>query len=360
MFSDFAPALSSLQLPLRIELPEKQPLELGPAPQVTLRVLDPALLAGDAPGLDELAAAWRDHRIELDGPIMQVVEVAARLGAAGGGPGTGESLARDGNLPGDFFRLWLDPELVPSCAHFETGSMPLAAAQVAQLRRLCRRLRLQPGATLLDAGGGWGALARLAAREFGVKVLALVDHPQQLALGNERIRAEGLQGHVQLELAAAYTPPRGHFDGIVAIGLLGAGISLDADDWPRLQQALRPGGLLLRHALTVHKNKMPAPAGGDFMRRHLFAQNVPAALPQTLAALETAGLEVIGTENLHAHQLRTLECWSANLERHLPQARHLLPAPSLRLWRLYLAGCACAARQGWLQLHEIVARKPGN
>lgn len=60
------------------------------------------------------------------------------------------------DLSNDFYQLWLDPEMVYSCAYFETGKEDLATAQLAKLRHLCRKLRLQPGEKLLDVGCGWG------------------------------------------------------------------------------------------------------------------------------------------------------------------------------------------------------------
>ncbi len=41
----------------------------------------------------------------------------------------------------------------------------------------------------------------------------------------------------------------------------------------------------------------------------------------------------------------TLHHWSANLENQLHKAAALVPEKTLRIWRLYLAGCAMHSRR---------------
>ncbi|MCY1535711.1 hypothetical protein D9M68_711260 [compost metagenome] len=35
-----------------------------------------------------------------------------------------------------------------------------------------------------------------------------------------------------------------------------------------------------------------------------------------------------------------------------------MPEQALRIWRLYLAGCAYGFARGWMSLHQILAVKP--
>jgi cyclopropane-fatty-acyl-phospholipid synthase len=74
--------------------------------------------------------------------------------------------------------------------------------------------------------------------------------------------------------------------------------------------------------------------------------------------LSDAGLVVVDVENLRLHYARTLEHWSARLEAQLEQAAQLVPEQALRIWRLYLAGCAYGFARGWMSLHQILAVKP--
>src|SRR5262249_51928182 len=69
----------------------------------------------------------------------------------------------------DFYKLWLDPLMVYSCAHFEDEDMTLAAAQESKLDLICQKLRLTSKDYLLDVGCGWGALVRWAATRYGAR-----------------------------------------------------------------------------------------------------------------------------------------------------------------------------------------------
>lgn len=378
MPASIASELSALRLPLRIEMSESEVLDLGPEPRVTLRVLDPSLLAGThQPSLDELAEAYVEKRIELDGPIMDAIVIADRLSRLLGEPSSlpadacrerhereldADAIAYHYDLSNDFYRLWLDPEMVYSCAYFETGRESLAAAQIAKLRHICRKLRLTEDDYLLDVGCGWGALARLAAREFGAKVLGITLSEQQLELGRARVRAERLQRQVQLELMDYRDLPcDGRFDKIASVGMFEhVGHANLALYFQHLHDALRPGGLVLNHGITARHSdsrEQHGKGGAEFIHRYVFPHGEIPHLSLAIARMSDAGLEVADVENLRPHYARTLECWSTAFEKHLSQARQLVPEKSLRIWRIYLAGCAYAFRRGWVQIHQVLAVK---
>jgi len=35
-----------------------------------------------------------------------------------------------------------------------------------------------------------------------------------------------------------------------------------------------------------------------------------------------------------------------------------VPAEALRIWRLYLSGCAYAFRKNWVNIHQVLASRP--
>ena len=72
------------------------------------------------------------------------------------------------DLGNEFYRLWLDPTMNYSSAWFEGDrSGDLVAAQWAKVRRALDECGVRAGDRVLEIGCGWGALAELAAREFG-------------------------------------------------------------------------------------------------------------------------------------------------------------------------------------------------
>jgi cyclopropane-fatty-acyl-phospholipid synthase len=52
---------------------------------------------------------------------------------------------------------------------------------------------MKPGETVVEAGCGWGALARYMARRHGVRVRAFNISCEQIAFARERVRAEGME-----------------------------------------------------------------------------------------------------------------------------------------------------------------------
>lgn len=370
--------LLSLQLPLRIRIGEAQAFDLGPDPQVTLVVRDPTLLAEIThPSLDILGRAYVEKRMDIEGPIGEVIATADALSSALGDDDDGdahyvreshdkatdaEAIHYHYDLSNAFYQLWLDPEMVYSCAYYETGTEDLATAQLAKLRHLCRKLRLKPGEKLLDVGCGWGGLARLAAREFGVQVHGITLSEEQLKLGRERVKAEGLEHKVTLELLDYRDLPRdGRYDKVVSVGMFEhvghANLGLY---FQQLYDAVRPGGLVMNHGITSsHTDGRPVGRGaGDFIDRYVFPHGELPHLSLAVARMSEAGLEVVDVEGLRLHYARTLDFWSANLEAKLAEAAKLVPDQALRIWRLYLAGCAYGFKKGWINLHQILASKP--
>ncbi|MFV3413875.1 C17 cyclopropane fatty acid synthase CfaB [Pseudomonas nitroreducens] len=369
--------LLSLQLPLRIRIGEAQAFDLGPDPQVTLVVRDPTLLTEIThPSLDMLGRAYVENRMDIEGPIGEVIATADALSAALGDDDSAADFVRESHdkatdaeaihyhydLSNAFYQLWLDPEMVYSCAYYETGNEDLATAQLAKLRHLCRKLRLKPGEKLLDVGCGWGGLARLAAREFGAQVHGITLSEEQLKLGRERVKADGLEGKVTLELLDYRDLPRdGRYDKVVSVGMFEhvghANLGLY---FQHLYEAVRPGGLVMNHGITSSDTEgRPVGRGaGDFIDRYVFPHGELPHLSLAVARMSETGLEVVDVEGLRLHYARTLDFWSANLEAKLAEAAELVPEQALRIWRLYLAGCAYGFKKGWINLHQILASKP--
>ena len=377
MLAQLPPALQNLHLPLRLRLWDGHEFNLGPSPSVTIVVKDPQLVTQFThPSLDLLGSAFVEGRLELEGPISEVVRVCDEMSQAlledegenlpvraeHDKAADAAAIAYHYDLSNAFYQLWLDQEMVYSCAYFETGGETLEQAQQAKFRHLCRKLRLQPGEYLLDVGCGWGGLARYAAREFGVKVFGITLSEQQLVLARERVKAQGLDGQVELQLLDYRDLPQdGRFDKVVSVGMFEhVGHANLPVYCQRLFGAVREGGLVMNHGITAkHTDGRPVGRGaGDFIERYVFPNGELPHLSMISAQISEVGLEVVDVESLRLHYARTLDFWSERLEENLQAAAKLVPEQALRIWRLYLAGCAYAFAKGWINLHQILAVKP--
>ncbi|AWT11971.1 SAM-dependent methyltransferase [Stutzerimonas frequens] len=376
MLATLLPALKDLGLPLKLQLWDGKEMDIGPAPSVTLVIKDPNLVTQLAhPSLDVLGAAYVEGHIDLLGPVEEVIYIgdvisralsvddfATPTREAHDKATDAEAISYHYDLSNDFYRLWLDRDMVYSCAYFESGEEDIDQAQQAKLRLICRKLRLKPGDRLLDVGCGWGGLARFAAREFGAEVFGITLSREQLALARERVAAEGLQDRVHLELMDYRDLPQdGRFDKVVSVGMFEhvghANLPLYCQ---RLFGAVRPGGLVLNHGITSrHLDGRPVAHGaGEFIDRYVFPHGELPHLVGISSCISEAGLEIVDVESLRLHYARTLQLWSERLEARLAEAQALVPERALRIWRLYLAGCSYGFRRDWIDLHQILATKP--
>nr|WP_298136123.1 C17 cyclopropane fatty acid synthase CfaB [uncultured Pseudomonas sp.] len=377
MLANLPAALRGIQLPLRVRLWNGTHLDLGPEPRLTMVVTDPSLVTQLAhPSLDLLGSAYVEGRLDLEGPIEAVIELGDTLSelllgddfidmqasSAHDKDSDAAAISYHYDLSNDFYALWLDREMVYSCAYYETGREDLDQAQQAKLRHLCRKLRLQPGERLLDVGCGWGGLARFAAREFGVEVLGITLSQAQLEWGRRQVAEEGLGQRVRLEFMDYRDLPQDQgFDKIVSVGMFEHVGHVNLPLYcQRLFGALKAGGLVMNHGITArHSDGRPVGRGaGEFIGRYVFPQGELPHLATMARVLSDAGLEVVDVESLRRHYARTLQQWSARLETQLSEAARQVPEQVLRIWRLYLAGCAYAFARGWINLHQILAVKP--
>ncbi|MCQ2998457.1 C17 cyclopropane fatty acid synthase CfaB [Pseudomonas syringae] len=377
MLAQLPPALQNLHLPLRLKLWDGHELDLGPTPSVTIFVKDPQLVSDFShPSLDLLGSAFVEGRLDMEGSISEVMRVCDELTQAlgdedqEGGPTRcphdkatdAASISYHYDVSNEFYQLWLDKEMVYSCAYFKTGNESLEQAQQDKFHHLCRKLRLKPGEYLLDVGCGWGGLARFAAREYGVKVLGITLSREQLKLARARVKAEGLEDRVDLQLLDYRDLPQdGRFDKVVSVGMFEhvghANLALYAQ---RLYGAVKEGGLVMNHGITAkHIDGRPVGRGaGEFIGRYVFPNGELPHVSRISSDISEAGLEVVDVESLRLHYAKTLEHWSSRLETHLEQAAAMVPEQTLRIWRLYLAGCAYGFAHGWINLHQILAVKP--
>ena len=377
MLAQLPPALQKLQLPLRLRLWDGHEFNFGPTPSVTIVVKDPTLVAQFThPSLDLLGSAFVEGRLELEGSISEAIRVCDELSQAllddeddtppprvhHDKATDAESISYHYDLSNDFYQLWLDRDMAYSCGYFETGEESLDEAQQAKFRLLCRKLRLKPGEYLLDVGCGWGGLARFAAREYGVKVFGITLSKEQLTLARERVNAEGLQDKVDLQLLDYRDLPQdGRFDNIVSVGMFEhVGLANLREYCEILSKAVREGGLVMNHGITSkHTDGRQVGRGaGDFIDRYVFPNGELPHLSMMTAEISEAGLEVVDVESLRLHYARTLEHWSQRLEQNLEAAAKQVPEQALRIWRLYLAGCAYAFAHGWINIDQILATKP--
>ena len=85
-----------------------------------------------------------------------------------------------------------------TCAYFNRPTDTLEDAQTQKMDLVCRKLRLQPGELVVEAGCGWGGLALYLAELCGAQVTGITLSEEQLARARVRANEKGLSGKVEL------------------------------------------------------------------------------------------------------------------------------------------------------------------
>lgn len=367
-------------LPLTIVLPDGAQMDFGDAPELTLTVRDPAVLSGFSQlTLGGLAEAYVEGRIDVDGDVAEAIRVASKLVEVTGAsvaarpdlaPAAHEPHADRANIShhydvgNGFYRLWLDEQMVYSCAYFETGAEDIDAAQRAKLDHICRKLRLASGERFLDIGCGWGALILHAAQHYGVHAVGITLSEQQALLARERIAAAGLQDRVEvLRLDYRDLPQQfgeGTFDKVASIGMFEhVGLRNLPVYFATAARMLRDRGLMLNHGITsADVESRPIGSGaGDFIDRHVFPNGELPHLGIAVREMSAAGFEIFDVESLRPHYALTLSHWSRRLEQRLQEAGKQVSGRTLRVWRVYLAGCSHGFAQGWMNLYQLLGSR---
>ncbi|HHJ13179.1 MAG TPA: class I SAM-dependent methyltransferase [Gammaproteobacteria bacterium] len=266
------------------------------------------------------------------------------------------SIAHHYDVGNDFYRLWLDPQMVYSCAYFRDETQSLADAQCDKLDYLCRKLRLRPGQRLLDIGCGWGALLLWAARHYGVKAHGITLSEEQYRFARERIAAEKLQDQVSVELRD-YRDLNGEprYDRVVSVGMFEhVGIENFPVYFGAVRKMLAPDGLFLNHGITNDTGWRKTPLT-RFINRYVFPDGELARISDVSTAMEEAGFEILDVEGLRRHYALTLRHWTRALEEKRDLAIQVASAPVYRLWRLYMTGSAYYFDEGSINVYQILA-----
>ena len=264
--------------------------------------------------------------------------------------GSRRNIRRHYDLPTDFYRFWLDPQLVYTCAYYPSPGATLEQAQVAKLDYVCRKVQLRPGECVVDAGCGWGALALHMAKNYGVSVRAFNISREQILFARQRAKELGLSHRVEF-IEDDYRNMYGECDAFVSVGMLEhVGREHYWDLGSIIHRSLAKTGRGLLHFIG---RNYPRPFS-TWTRKRIFPGAYAPALGEVMQIFEPWDLSVLDVENLRPHYANTLEHWLARFEKCEQQISEMFSPEFMRAWQLYLAGAVAGFHVGTLQLFQIV------
>lgn len=275
------------------------------------------------------------------------------------------NIRRHYDLSNAFFRLWLDPSMMYSCAFWEHPDLTLEQAQQAKNDVLCRKLQLTPEDHVLEIGSGWGGWSLHAAKHYGCRITTITLSREQYELTRRRVAAAGLAGRIEVRLQDYRDIPAGEsFDKLLSIEMLEAVGHRYLDAWCRVAaRVLKPGGLMALQFITCPDARYEEMRRGvDFIQKHIFPGSLLLSLNRLNDRLSAAGGFVLHSlADLGQDYARTLRLWREEFNRQSAAVRELgFDEPFLRKWNYYLAYCEAAFALRNVGVVQTVHTRPNN
>jgi cyclopropane-fatty-acyl-phospholipid synthase len=299
--------------------------------------------------LDFLETIYRSWPLYKQGNIIK--KLLARFYDAPNNSISGSlrNISHHYDIGNDFYKLWLDKRMLYTCAYFAEPDSSLEQAQLDKMDHICRKLNLQPGDSVVEAGCGWGALALHMAKYYGVKVSAYNISKEQIAFAWQRVHDAGLSNRVSF-IEDDYRNIHGQFDAFVSVGMLE---HVGTDNYKALgaviDRCLTNNGRGLIHSIGLN---YPRPMDA-WAERHIFPGANPPSLAQMMQIFEPYDFSVLDVENLRMHYAQTLQHWLQRYDANITQVSAMFDTEFVRAWRLYLAGSLTAFKSGGMQLFQV-------
>jgi cyclopropane-fatty-acyl-phospholipid synthase len=254
-----------------------------------------------------------------------------------------QNVAHHYDLGNDFYKLFLDRNMLYSCAYFREPGETLEEAQRNKLRLLASKLGLKPGMKVLDIGCGWGDLALYLAAIEDVEVLGVTLSVEQQALATQRAREAGLADRVRFELKD-YREVEGPFDRIVSVGMFEhVGVQHYDEFFKKLNALMPDDGLAVLHSIG---HMSPPGMASAWLRKYIFPGAYSPALSEVFAVVEQNSLWVTDLEFLRVHYATTLSHWAERFEHNRDKVIALYDERFARMWEFYLISAEMMFRTG--------------
>ena len=256
--------------------------------------------------------------------------------------GSRRNIAAHYDLGNEFFRLFLDDNLMYSSALFASDEESLERASTRKLERICDKLQLSAHTRVIEIGSGWGGFALHAARHHGCHVTTTTISHEQYQLARTRVAAAGLTDRVEV-LLADYRTLTGRYDRLVSIEMIEAiGHQYLDTYFCKLGKLLTDDGMALVQAITIEDHRYAqALRSVDFIKRHVFPGSfIPSVSAMLSAMARVSDLKLFNLEDIGPSYALTLRAWRQRFLERRDEVRALgYPERFVRMWDFYLAYC---------------------
>jgi len=274
-----------------------------------------------------------------------------------------KNISQHYDLSNEFFKLFLDETMMYSSAVFSSSEDTLYEARKRKIDLLAQKLRLKPGAKVLEIGSGWGSMATHLAQNYGAQVTTLTLSSEQLKLSQERFQAHGVEDSIDI-LLQDYRDAQGQYDAIIAVEMFEA-VGREYFDvfFKKCESLLAPSGVIAMQIITIPDQRYDAYCRGtDFIQKYIFPGG---HLPSVSKLLETTArhtrLNLLHMEEFTEDYAQTLRLWNQNFHDKLDEVKELgFDEYFIRMWRMYLTYCEAGFLTRNINLVQVVFTRDGN
>jgi cyclopropane-fatty-acyl-phospholipid synthase len=343
----------------------------GTAPSIKVRINDRSTLFRVLRDPQvQFPEAYSAGKVEVEGDLVELIALLYRGMAADEGKhsfgsrlaswfrrtqrntlaGSRRNIHHHYDIGNDFYAMWLGETMAYTCAYYPTAAATLEQAQIAKMDHVCRKLQLQPGDSVVEAGCGWGSLALHMASRYGARVKAFNISREQVAYARESAKQLRLDDRVEF-IQDDYRNISGRYDVFASVGMLEhVGRENYAELGRVVRRSLTSVGRGLIHSIGRNRPGSLHP----WITRRIFPGAYAPSLGEMMQIFEPSGLSVLDVENIRLHYALTLRHWLDRYRVAEDRVRRMFDETFVRMWRLYLAGSIAGFETGTLQLFQVV------
>lgn len=267
------------------------------------------------------------------------------------------------DLSNDFFKLMLDETMMYSGAIFDSDEDDLYDAQKRKIEHLAKKLRIKPGAKVLEIGSGWGAVAVHLAKDLGCEVTTVTLSTEQKNFCHERFKLEDVEDQIDI-LLQDYRDLEGTYDAIISVEMFEA-VGAEYFDvfFKKCESLLKPHGVLAMQVITIPDQRYDAYSKStDFIQKYIFpGGHLPSVAKVLSVTSEHTRLNLLHMEEFAEDYAKTLRIWDENFSTKLDDVKALgFDEYFIRMWKMYLNYCEAAFITRNIGLVQLVFSRDQN
>ena len=245
------------------------------------------------------------------------------------------------DLGNDFYKIWLDKTMTYSSGLFKKDDESLSKAQENKYQLLIDQLKIKSHHKILEIGCGWGGFAEYAAKKIGCRIKGITISPSQLKFAKSRIKKQGLEDKVSLELCD-YRDLKGTYDRVVSIEMIEAvGEKYWLDYFKKIKQVLTKDGMAGIQVILINDKSYERYSNSvDFIQRYVFPGGMLPSQQKLEENYKKTGLIEIESNSFGKSYAKTLSIWHKDFVNSISLIRNLGFDNKLeRIFKYYFSYC---------------------